>query len=164
MPDPDTALDGIGSLIRMTGFTVPSRARFVGETMVTASLASLTVGIVCGNIGSMIPSVGPLVPFLFGSWFGYSVGLVSHWRTSQDLAKKYARMYPSLMLYALNHQAWDLGSEPVAQHDEPLEEWITKGGLARTTVSILAAQSLKSCVRDIEKRGRDKAAEEYFND
>jgi hypothetical protein len=164
MPDPDTAFDGLGSLIKMIGFTVPARARFVGETMVTASLTSLTVGILCGNIGSMIPSVGPLAPFLFGSWIGYSAGLVSHWRLSHNLAKKYAKLYPTLMLHALNHQAWDLGSEPVAEHEEPLEEWIIKGGLGRTTASILAAQSLKSCVRDIEKRGRDKAAEEYYSE
>ena len=164
MPDADGALEGIGSLIRMSGYSFPSRARFVGETMVTASLTSLTVGLLCGNIGSMIPSVGPLVPFLFGSWFGYSAGLVSQWRNSKDLAKKYATRYPSLMLYALEHQAWDIGSESVTDSEEPLDQWIAKGGLARTTVCILAAQSLKSCVHTIEKRGRDKAADEYYND
>lgn len=164
MPDPDVDFDGLGSLIRMTGYTVPARARFVAETLVTASLTSVTVGIVFGNIGSMIPSVGPLLPFLFGSWFGYSAGLVSEWRNSQALAKAYAKKYPTLMIHALENQAWDNSFDAVTESEEPLEEWIVKGGIARTTVSILAAQSLKRCVHDIEKRGRDKAAEEYYKD
>lgn len=164
MPDSEDALDGLGSIIRMTGYTVPSRARFIGETMVTATLSSLTLGILCGNIGYMIPSVGPLASFLFGSWFGYSAGLLAEWRTSELLAKTYSQKYPSLMLYAIRHQEWIPGSQSLPRDGESLEEWLANGGFARTTVGILAAQSLKSCVHTIEKRGRDREADKYYND
>ena len=172
MSESDTGFDGLSSIIRAVGINVPARARFAGETILTATLSSLTFGLVCGQVGSMIPTVGPLAPFLCGSWLGYSAGLLTQWWSCQRLAKLYARKYPSLMMYALQTQSWDHGygtagggNESTTPCDEEyLEDWITQGGLARVTCSILAAQSVKACVDEIEERGRRQAAEQYFKE
>jgi hypothetical protein len=164
MSDSETGFDGLGSIIRAAGIHLPARARFAGEAMLTATLSSLTFGLVCGQVGSMIPTVGPLAPFLCGSWLGYSAGLLTQWWSCQRLARLYAKKYPSLMIYALQHQDWDGVGEPVRCDEEYLEDWITQGGLARTTCSILAAQSVKTCVDEIEERGRRQAAEQYCKD
>jgi hypothetical protein len=70
------------------------------------------------------------------------------------------------MMYALQTQSWDGVAESATTpcDEEYLEDWITQGGLARVTCSILAAQSVKSCVDEIEERGRRQVAEQYFKE
>jgi hypothetical protein len=97
----DTPLDGLSSLVRLAGHNVPARARFIGEALMTSTLTSLTLGLSCGMVGASFLSAGPLIPFLFGSWTGYTLGLVNHWRISTMRANKFARQYPSLMAHAL---------------------------------------------------------------
>jgi hypothetical protein len=63
MDDSSSGLDNLGSFIRFTGATVPARARYIGE-----SLSGLALGLVCGQVGSNIAGLGPLVPFIFGTW------------------------------------------------------------------------------------------------
>jgi hypothetical protein len=68
MDDSSSGLDNLGSFIRFTGATVPARARYIGESVATASLSGLALGLVCGQVGSNIAGLGPLVPFIFGTW------------------------------------------------------------------------------------------------
>lgn len=64
----DSGLDNLSSLVRLTGVTVPARARFIGESLASATLSDLALGLVCGQAGAVTTSSGPLVPFLFGTW------------------------------------------------------------------------------------------------
>lgn len=146
----DSAFEGLSSLIRLSGANIPARARFVGETLLSCTLSSLTFGLACGQLGSalMMGSVGPLVPFLVGSWAGYSMGLMAMWHSSKNLALKYAKKYPSLMQQALL-QEWDLSPD---NKEEPLDQWIQGGNLSRMTMSILAAQTCRPSVEEIQSR------------
>lgn len=159
--DAESSFEGLGSLIRASGTNIPARARFIAETLVGATMSSLTFGLVCGQVGAMVTTVGPLVPFLWGSCFGYSTGLFVHWKNCKRTAKSYAEKYPSLMMYALQ-QEWDV-VVPESVNPSTLSHWIFAGGLGRTTMSILAAQSCRETVEEIQQKGRDKVAEQYHD-
>eukprot|EP00540_Astrosyne_radiata_P018505 CAMPEP_0116865200 /NCGR_PEP_ID=MMETSP0418-20121206/25265_1 /TAXON_ID=1158023 /ORGANISM="Astrosyne radiata, Strain 13vi08-1A" /LENGTH=170 /DNA_ID=CAMNT_0004500545 /DNA_START=184 /DNA_END=696 /DNA_ORIENTATION=- len=154
----ESQFEGLSSLVRLTGANVPARARFVGETVLVSTLSSLTLGLVCGQMGSfwVLDSVGPLVPYLVGSWVGYSMGMLNQWRTSKRLALSYAKKYPTLMAYALR-QEWDVkvGST------KNLDRWIQNGGLGIMTMSILAAQSCRADVEEIQQKNRQRLVEVY---
>ena len=68
----DSGLDSLSSFIRLTGVSVPARARFIGEAIASSTLSGLAMGLCCGQIGAMMGSVGPLVPFLCGTWVSLS--------------------------------------------------------------------------------------------
>ena len=74
----ETHFDGLNGLVRLSGANVPARAQYVAETLITASLSSLTFGLVFGQLGATIYTVGPILPFLIGSWTGYTFGLITH--------------------------------------------------------------------------------------
>mmetsp|Transcript_24457 Transcript_24457/g.41573 ORF Transcript_24457/g.41573 Transcript_24457/m.41573 type:complete len:85 (-) Transcript_24457:6-260(-) len=81
MSDQETQFDGLSSLVRLTGSSVPARAKFVGETVLGCTLSSVVFGLVCGQMGASLAykGVGPLVPYLVGSWVGYTMGIVGQW-------------------------------------------------------------------------------------
>lgn len=135
----DAPFEGFSSLVRLSGVNVPARARFVGETLLSATLASLTLGLVCGQVGGTYPSIGPLVPFLIGSWTGYTFGLLNQWRNSKRTVGIYAERFPNLLRHSLARE-WDV----VVPKDVELKTWIENGGLGRMTVSILAASSCRT--------------------
>jgi hypothetical protein len=158
--------EGLGSLIQLVGVNVPARARFIGETRIGATLSSVTFGLVCGQFGAVIPAVGPLLPFLCGSWFGYTFGLVGQWVQSKKLVKTYAEKYPELLLHSLEHQ-WHIDvPKSVSRggiHDnkELLQDWIFSGGLGRISMSIIAAQSCRIAVEEIQQKGRERVVEQF---
>lgn len=158
----DSHFDGLSSLVRLSGAHVPSRARFVGEALLSASLSSITLGLVCGQAGA-ISVAGPLVPFLFGSWAGFSFGLASYWRGSVKWCDTVARTYPSLMIHALKTQKpYPLQEPPSTMNDgKGLEEWMGGGGLKRLSVCVLAAQACRNAVEEIEQNERQRLMEEY---
>jgi hypothetical protein len=205
----DSPLDGLSSLIQLSGVSVPTRARFIGEALVSSTLASVTLGLSCGMVGAIVTPFGPLVPFLCGAWTGYSLGLVNYWRTSQRLAIDYARLYPTLLAHALGSERFLIVPSPVVKASEQvlllessknrqndnnamnndnneededtlakktnissstvptLEEWILQGGLGRLSWSILAAQSCRSDVEELERQRRqtlmDQHKERYYD-
>lgn len=164
MSDPDSAFEGLGSLIKVAGINIPARARFIGETLIGATLSSLTFGLVCGQVGA-ITSVGPLFPFLCGSWFGYSFGLVGQWMSCKRLAKTYADKYPALLIHSLQNE-WHV-DVPVSVASRKadagmLNNWIFDGGLGRVTMSILAAQACRASVEEIQQKGRERVAEQIY--
>jgi hypothetical protein len=185
-------LDGLSSLVRLTGVNVPSRARFVGEALVQSTLTSLTLGLSFGMVGAMVLTTGPLVPFLVGSWTGYTFGLVNHWRTSSQSAMLYARQYPTILAHSLATERGIVVPPEVVEASEErlgtrkeydnndeeravsttvssgirrdiitLEEWIRQGGLGRFTWSILAAQSCRGDVEELQRQQRQRLMEDY---
>eukprot|EP00540_Astrosyne_radiata_P019504 CAMPEP_0116823210 /NCGR_PEP_ID=MMETSP0418-20121206/714_1 /TAXON_ID=1158023 /ORGANISM="Astrosyne radiata, Strain 13vi08-1A" /LENGTH=167 /DNA_ID=CAMNT_0004451443 /DNA_START=60 /DNA_END=563 /DNA_ORIENTATION=+ len=152
----ESQFEGLSSLVRLTGAAIPARARFVGETILSSTLSSLTLGLLCGQLGATVESVGPLVPYLVGSWFGCTIGLWNQWSSSKRLAISYAKKYPTLMAYALK-QEWDVKVESTKN----LDRWIQNGGLGIMTMSILAAQSCRADVEEIQQKNRQRLVEEY---
>lgn len=63
----DGFAENLGSFIKLTGLAVPARARFIGESLASATLTGLSVGLICGQVGATAVT-GPLVPFLWGTW------------------------------------------------------------------------------------------------
>ena len=126
----DSHMEGLSSLIRLSGANVPARARFVGEAMIQASLSSITFGLVCGQVGALfMTTTGPLVPFLVGSWTGYTVGLMTYWYGAKRLAITYAQKYPTLLVHALTTERLFQVPNSVMQqlNDGKLEQWIVEG-------------------------------------
>jgi hypothetical protein len=197
----DSPLEGLSSLIQLSGVTVPARARFVGEALVSSTLSSLTLGLSCGLFGAMVSPFGPLLPFLCGAWSGYTLGLIGHWRSSQRLALDYARLYPTLMAHALGSTQRGIvivprsvmqaseqvllimgqnevdtsitttstttaitttsSTNPTPSSSPTLEEWIQQGGVGRLSWSILAAQSCRADVEELERQRRQTLMEQH---
>ncbi|KAL3936911.1 MAG: hypothetical protein SGBAC_007866 [Bacillariaceae sp.] len=179
-------LDGLSSLVQLSGYNVPARARFVGEAMVSSLLASVTVGLSFGMVGALTPA-GPLLPFMVGSWTGYSVGLLKHWHTSSQRMVQYARLYPSLLSHALETDRFIFVPKGVVQASEDkveyyesnpgelmskkaspksldkptLEDWIRDGSLDRWSWAMLAAQTCLPDVEELQRTKRQKIMDEY---
>ena len=165
----DSHFDGLSSLIRLSGASVPARARFVGEAILSSSLSALTLGLVCGQTGAafFMATTGPLVPFLVGSWTGYSFGLVSYWYNAKRMTLKYAQKYPTILAHALTTER-GLEVPPSVikcildpEKGESLQQWIISGGLGRLSMSILAAQSCRNDVEELERQERQRLMEEH---
>jgi hypothetical protein len=178
----DSHFDGLSSLVRLSGVSVPARARFIGEALVSSTLTSLTLGLSFGMVGAVCSPIGPLVPFLVGSWTGYTFGLVNHWRTCSNTVRQYAQQYPTLLAHALATEGRGipvppkvvqaseerLGTQNDEESDHPvpsgsvtLEEWIRQGGLGRLTWSILAAQSCQRDVEELQRQHRERLIQEH---
>jgi hypothetical protein len=160
----DSHMEGLSSLVRLSGANVPARARFVGEAVIQSSLTSITLGLVCGQAGALfMTTTGPLVPFLVGSWTGYTVGLMIYWHGAKRLAITYAQRYPTLLAHALSTERLVEVPKTVIQEDNPekLEQWIVEGGLPRLSMSILAAQSCRNDVEELERQERQRLMEEH---
>lgn len=163
----DEHFDGLSSLVRMSGAHVPSRARFVGEALLSASLSSITLGLVCGQAGAMLmTTTGPLVPFMLGSWAGYTFGLAAYWKSAVTWCDNVAQRYPTLLIHAIKTQRpYGIQTPPSsAVHDEgKLQDWVKSGGLGRWSMCIVAAQACRSDVEEIERSERQRLMEEYNN-
>jgi hypothetical protein len=231
MSDDDAVpFDGMSSLLRMIGFNVPVRAHFLAEALVSSTLSSITLGVLGGMIGSSILPIGPLVPFFIGSWTGYTVGLIQHWKHAQKETLQMAHYYPTILGHGLytefgivvppnvlrvvptpaaavaaatnrssgrrknrhrsvvplqkDEQENDDSSEAFStvagaanertlsttttttttvasctaalSTTSPMEDWIRQGGIGRLTWSILAAQSCRSDIKDLQRQERQR--------
>ena len=154
--------DGLSSLVRLTGISVPARTRFVGETMLGSSLTGLSVGLLSGSVGATFfaASVGPLVPFLVGTGVGYSFGLVYQWRLARRRALLFCENYPRLMSHTLRWE-WDMKEVPQNGTGDELVAWVLAGGLARLSNSILASNTCASNVVEIQVRMRQRIVDAY---
>ena len=156
----DSHFDGLSSLVRLSGAQVPARARFVGEALLSASFSSITLGLVCGQVGSILmTTTGPLVPFLIGSWAGYSFGLMSYWKSSVKWCDTCAQRYPKLLIHALRTQPHIVEQPPA--DEERLVDWVKQGSLGRLSMCILAAQACRNDVEEIERAERQRLMEQY---
>ena len=158
----ESHFDGLSSLVRLSGVSVPARARFIGETLLGSSLSGLSVGLLSGSVGAtfFMTSVGPLVPFLIGSGVGYTFGLVYQWRLAKQRALTFCENYPRLMAHCLRWE-WDIRDAPQRANGKELVSWVLQGGLPRISNSILAANSCAAAVEEIQERNRQRIVDAY---
>mmetsp|Transcript_28032 Transcript_28032/g.62397 ORF Transcript_28032/g.62397 Transcript_28032/m.62397 type:complete len:192 (+) Transcript_28032:219-794(+) len=183
MTDNSNIGDGLSSLISFTGLSIPARARFVAQCIGTAIYSSLTVGLVAGQTGAVLPC-GPLVPFVTGSFLGYAWGCVGFWRISRKKAINCARRYPKILAHEMlthfdievpenvdvSRQQQEACGREVAvvtnnrfdsQKDMTMEQWIQSGGVGRLSYAILATQGCEEDISDMQKNERQVLVEEY---
>ena len=178
MSDDHSRFDGLSSLISFTGVSVPARARFVAKSLASSLYSSLTLGLVAGQTGALL-SCGPLLPFLAGSWLGYTYGLVAFWRQAKTKAINCARRYPKILAHSLlldfdvevpkdvSLERSDGSNEDIKEgkyvHVEKvcLEDWILDGGIGRISYAVLAAQSCDEDIIDMQKSERQRLVDSY---
>lgn len=140
--------------------TIPSRARFVGRYLGYTTFSSVSIGLVCGQLGAVL-QCGPLLPFIGGAWIGYSAACVNFWRLEAGRALEYIRRYPRLMEHAMRIEF----SEWSGIHDGvSIGEWVQGGGrlgrLGRLSWAILAAQSAQPSVDEIQEAQRARIVQD----
>ena len=139
--------------------TIPSRAKFSGRYLGYTTFSSVSIGLVCGQIGAVL-QFGPLLPFIGGAWVGYSVACVSFWQLEAIRALDYIRRYPRLVEHQLQ-----IEFAPLADFNErePIGQWVHGGGmlgrLGRLSWAVLAAQSCTPSVKQIQEAERQRVVE-----
>lgn len=151
----DGIAESISSMIGLAGVQVPARARFLGSFFATTAYSSLSAGMVCGQIGAMT-STGPLLPFLVGSWLGYTAGCGQVWMKGRSEALNVADKYPKLLAHAL---VSEFGLDAPGE-GEALKKWITSER-GRMTWAILAAGSCKPHVKELEEQELQLVIDSY---
>jgi hypothetical protein len=183
--DIGSRFDGLSSLIAFSGFTIPARARFITQCLSSSLFSGLTLGLVCGQAGAVLLPCGPLVPFMTGSWMGYTWGMVAFWNRSKTNMMSIARRYPRILSHSLlaefdvtvpSHVNTDsiAGSKEESESDKDfgrarygdisetsLEQWIVDGGIGRVSYAVLAAQSCREDVVEMQKNQRQKLIDAY---
>lgn len=144
------------SLFDLARKSVPARAVFVARFMGSTTLASVTLGLVCGQLGAACSS-GPLVPFLVGSWVGYSLACYRFWRLEVLQALHYVYKYPKLVEHALRTEFASVS--PIIK--EPFLDWIRAGSIGRLTWTILATQSCLPHIKEVEEAEMQYVVERY---
>ena len=168
MVDAHSHFDGLSSLISFTGFSVPARARFVAQFVGSTLFSSLTMGLVAGQAGAVLLPCGPLIPFMTGSWIGYSWGCIGFWKQIRKKAITCARRYPKVLVHSLLTE-FDIdvptnvriAESRKEENGTELEDWILAGGLGRLSYGILAAMSCEEDVLEMKKNERQKMVNEY---
>ena len=170
MTDSRSNFDGLSSLIGLSGLQLPARARFVAQFVGSTLFTSLTVGFVAGQTGAML-SCGPLIPFMTGSWLGYTWGCVGFWKQSKNKALTCARRYPKVMAHGLLMTCnMEVPTKLVELEEDgtketssgqTLEEWIIAGGISRLSYAILASQSCEEDISEMQRNERQKLIEGY---
>jgi hypothetical protein len=94
---------GLGSILRLAGTNIPARAQYIGESIVSGTLFSISVGMSCGAIGAAVfpLSIGPVIPYIIGSSIGYCYGVWDYYRTTRTSAIRVAKYYPTIFAYSL---------------------------------------------------------------
>ena len=162
----DGNYEGLSSLVRLSGMSVPARARFVGETLLGSTLMGLSLGLLSGTVGAtfFMTTIGPVVPFLIGSGVGYTYGLFYQWNLIKRRALTFCENYPRLMAHSLRWE-WDEKDAPQhASNGKEFTAWVVQGGLSRVTLSILAAMSCAPGVEEIQQRNRQRIIDAYAED
>ena len=173
--------DGLTSLIAFAGFTVPARARFAGQFIGQTLFTSLTFGLVAGQTSATLLSCGPLVPFMCGSWLGYTYGCLGFWKQSRSKALDYARRYPKVMAHGMSMFNCPVNTNPpkaatiestasttpttttLEENEEgrALEEWILAGGIGRISYAIFATQACEEDILEMQRRKRQQLVDGY---
>eukprot|EP00434_Breviolum_minutum_P032968 symbB.v1.2.029165.t1/scaffold3163.1/size62148/6 len=95
-------------------------------------------------------AIGPLVPFLFGSWFGYTLSCISFWRAECTTARGYVQNFPRLLEYTVRTEF------PWAQmpQDVNIEKWMQSNSFVRLSWCILAGQSCQPLIHEHQEEKR----------
>lgn len=170
MSEVHSHFDGLSSLISFAGFSIPARARFVAQFVGSTLFSTITIGLVAGQAGALLPC-GPLLPYMTGSWLGYTLSCVGFWKRSKGKAVACARRYPKVLAHSL---LANLDVEVPADLDmnenrdgrgvegkQTLEYWIQSGGMGRLSYAILAAQGCEEDIAEMQKSERQRLIDEY---
>ena len=176
MSDDHSRFDGLSSLISFAGVSIPARARFVAKSLGSTLFSSLTLGLVAGQTGALL-SCGPLLPFMAGSWLGYTWGMVAFWRQAKTKAINCARRYPKILAHSLlldfdvevpkdvSLERCDGSNEDIKEESYTeqvhMEDWILNGGVGRLSYAVLAAQSCDEDILEMQKNERQKLVDSY---
>lgn len=186
----DEKIDGINGIIGLAGI-IPTRAKYIGEAFVSATLTSMTLGVTFGMMGAAYLPTGPLIPFLFGSWLGNSFGLWYHYHNGRNDAMRVAKLYPSLLAHtmmtvhdvivpqavlAVSEVRLDVENDTEAEIKKEgitmspatldvmtpsLDEWISKASYRVMAFAILATQDCRADIEEIESYRRKQLVESY---
>lgn len=152
-----------GEFVAAVADTVPARARFIGRYIADTTYTSLSVGLVAGQIGVMLPC-GPLVPFMVGSWVGYTAGIVKFWHAEKSKVMDCVENYPRLVRYVIaTEMPW--AKVDVAE-GSTLMEWVNSGDtltrMGRQAWVTLATQTCLPLVDELQSQIKGKIVEEYL--
>ncbi|CAK9091057.1 unnamed protein product [Durusdinium trenchii] len=150
-------VEGFSELVQASGISVPARARFVGRFLGYTTFGALTFGLVCGQLGVLI-GLGPLIPFAWGSWFGYTLSSISFLRAEFATAREYVRDYPRLLEYVLRTEfSWAQLPQEIS-----VDQW-AEGSLPRLSWCVLASQSCQAnCLWHFLLRARRSVFDFHF--
>eukprot|EP00928_Gymnodinium_smaydae_P023449 TRINITY_DN19352_c0_g1_i1.p1 TRINITY_DN19352_c0_g1~~TRINITY_DN19352_c0_g1_i1.p1 ORF type:complete len:172 (+),score=14.21 TRINITY_DN19352_c0_g1_i1:44-517(+) len=149
-------VEGISELVAASGISVPARAQFVGRYVGFTTFGSISLGLVFGQFGAMC-GLGPILPFVSGAWLGYTITAVHFLRGELDLAHRYIKSFPKLVVHVLDTEF----RQAKVPSDVSLEKWFLKGGIAAKSWCILAAQSCRPHVQEIQEEQLSKIVESY---
>jgi hypothetical protein len=132
-------------------------AMFATKTLViSASLA--TVGGLAG-LALFAPMYGPVMPFLVGSWIGFTSSLIQRYRYDGDEAIATAEKYPELMQLHIDQLMVN------ARRGQPFDAWAAdlrrshyKRGLA-----IVAMYGASEAVDRVRARREEGLIEKYYS-
>eukprot|EP00658_Telonema_sp_P-2_P039185 TRINITY_DN28025_c0_g1_i2.p1 TRINITY_DN28025_c0_g1~~TRINITY_DN28025_c0_g1_i2.p1 ORF type:complete len:170 (-),score=38.70 TRINITY_DN28025_c0_g1_i2:217-726(-) len=147
------------ALVEASGVTIPARARCLSRFLAHSSIATVTSGVAAGQASQWLHlSCGPLIPFLFGAWIGFTGACISFYRTERDQALAYIKLYPRLMkqMLAAEFDLKAIGLRPGVK----LEQWVHTG-LGPVSWSVFAAQGIAGSVAEIHQSAREDIMEEY---
>ena len=176
MDDSASPLDGFSSLLRLSGVSVPARARFVGAATFSGIYTGTTVGLVCGQLGVLFTPFGPLLPFLLGSSFGFCLGLYSTWNNAVKMTFTYANHYPHILAHALWTDSriivpfsvlppilpnLENDKEAIADSSASttMADWIKGQGMREFSFCVLAAQTCQKDVDAVDELVRQRLVE-----
>lgn len=144
------------SSIVEAGFgAVPARALFIGKFLGYTTFSALTTGLALGQLG-VLCSVGPLFPFLFGSWCGYTAGCMAFAGMETRRAVTYVEKYPQLMEHVLSTEYRGMCD---FSEGSSVFQWLNQCDsksqqLVRLGWAVMAAQSATPSVDEVEDARR----------
>lgn len=176
MDDSASPLDGFSSLLRLSGVSVPARARFVGAATFSGIYTGTTIGLVCGQLGALLTPFGPLVPFLLGTSFGFCMGVYTTWNNAVKMTYVYANHYPHILAHALwtdshiivppsvlppilSDSEKDIEAIPLSAASTTMAEWVKSQGMRDFSFCVLAAQTCEKDVGEVDELVRQRLIE-----
>mmetsp|Transcript_63775 Transcript_63775/g.152066 ORF Transcript_63775/g.152066 Transcript_63775/m.152066 type:complete len:163 (+) Transcript_63775:61-549(+) len=147
----------ISTLLASSGVTIPSRARFVGKFYAWTGLASMSLGLLAGQLGASL-GFGPILPFMSGSWLGFTLSCITFWKNERRRAEEYLLNYPQLMEHVLRTE---YGTFAGMHNGISLAAWLRGPRLPVWSWTLLASQSCAPHVQAIEDERRDRIVEKY---
>eukprot|EP00287_Rhodomonas_sp_CCMP768_P009327 CAMPEP_0196732796 /NCGR_PEP_ID=MMETSP1091-20130531/12088_1 /TAXON_ID=302021 /ORGANISM="Rhodomonas sp., Strain CCMP768" /LENGTH=162 /DNA_ID=CAMNT_0042076107 /DNA_START=25 /DNA_END=513 /DNA_ORIENTATION=- len=152
-------LAGLKSFWGLVGH-IPSRGVFLAQFFGTSTLNSFLFGSIGGLLGQTVLGTGPTLPFLAGSWVGFSVSCVYVWKRDTDNAVVLCRRYPRLVRHYL-------ASEFPLEFDDdsavPTKEALLASLRLRSRV-ISATYALQPLTAEITQKRMESIKDQYASE
>eukprot|EP00040_Diaphanoeca_grandis_P038381 m.4537 g.4537 ORF g.4537 m.4537 type:complete len:160 (+) comp3433_c0_seq1:135-614(+) len=144
--------------------TVPTRGIVVAKHIGQAFGCAISFGLCGGIVGSTLApvSLGPLVPYLVGSSFGFVFSSVGFWHREKQAAIEATRKYPAVIGHHLRVAFPGLttnSSFGLSNLRDSVS--IQSASIGPITWLILARQTAEKDISEIEQRLVDQIVDEY---